>query len=98
MYLPKYEASKLFREISQRFNYSQFVLDMAPERYTKEFMQAIAWQFKLFMGIYVPWVFGVKSPPDLELFGEGFKVIDDRGFKGWFIINALINEKAQVTP
>lgn len=93
MYLPKPEAAGLLQVISQRFSRSQFVFDMAPQKYTKGFWhKLIAWQFKLFLGLDVPWVFGLKDPRDFESYGSGFKVIDDKGPKGWFIITASVNE------
>ena len=92
-YLPKPKATQLLQEISQRFSRSQFVLDMAPEKYTRGFMQKfVAWQFKLFMGLDAPWVFGIQDPRALESYGSGFKVIDENRLKGWFIITASINE------
>lgn len=93
MYLPKPEAAGLLQEISQRFSRSQFVLDMAPQKYTKGFWQKfVAWKIKIFLGLDSPWVFGLKDPRDFEEYGSGFKVIDDKGPKGWFIITASVNE------
>jgi hypothetical protein len=37
---------------------------------------------------------GLKDPRDFESYGSGFKVIDDKGLKGWFIITASVNENA----
>lgn len=82
MYLPKPEAVRLLQEIAQSFSRSQLVLDMVPEMWTKGFGQKfVAWQFKLFMGMDAPWVFGIQDPRDLESYGSGFKVahVEGRG-------------------
>ena len=93
MYLPRPEAARILQTIAQRFNRSQFVLDMLPEKYTRGFLhKLIAWQFKFFMGLEVPWVFGIQEPRDLEEYGSGFKVIDDKGIRSLFIITASVNE------
>jgi len=94
MYLPEDDAKGLLQEISRKFSHSQFVLDMIKRKYTKGFLQKlVVWQFKLFMGIDVPWVFGIQKPEDLESYGEGYKVIDVNG-KTLYIITASINENA----
>lgn len=95
MYLPKPKATQLLQEISQRFSRSQFVLDMMPEKYTKGLGQKFtAWGFKFFMGLDVGWLFGLKDPQDLELYGDGFKVIEVNGNKSLPVITASVNEKA----
>jgi methyltransferase (TIGR00027 family) len=94
MYLPKPEAARLLQEIAQRFSRSQFVLDMVPEKYTKGFGQKlVAWQFKLFMGVDAPWVFGIKDPRGFESYGSGFNVIDVKK-AGTFVITLSVNENA----
>ena len=40
------------------------------------------------------WVFSLKKTQDFEEYGSGFKVIDDKGPKGLFIITASVNEHA----
>ena len=76
MYLPKQDATKVLGEIARRFNRSQLVLDMAPEKYTKGLWKGIISLESRAWGMDVSLVFGIKSPSDIESFGNGFKVID----------------------
>jgi len=92
MYLPKPKAIELLQVIARRFNRSQFVLDMVPERYTRGFGQkVVTWQFKLFMGVDVIWEYGIEDPRDIEDYGDGYKVIDASESFPW-VITASINE------
>ena len=74
-YLPKQDVIRLLQVIAQRFNRSQLVLDMAPEKYTKGLwkrliqLEARAW------GIDVAFVSGINNPRDIESYANGFKVI-----------------------
>jgi O-methyltransferase involved in polyketide biosynthesis len=76
-YLPKQEVTRLFQIIARRFNRSQLVFDMAPEKYTKGLwkrfidLEARAW------GIDVSFVSGINNPHDIEAYANGFKVIDN---------------------
>jgi O-methyltransferase involved in polyketide biosynthesis len=75
MYLPKPDATRLLHVIAERFNRSQFVLDMAPEKYTKGLwkrllqLEARAWDLDVSI------IFGINNPRDIESYGNGFKVI-----------------------
>lgn len=92
MYLPKPKAIELLQVIARRFNRSQLVLDMVPEKYTRGFLQKlVTWQFKLFMGVDVTWEYGIKDPRDIEDYGDEYKVIDASESFPW-VITASINE------
>lgn len=90
-YLPKQEAIRLLQAISQKFYRSQFVLDMAREKYTKGLwkkiikLEARAWGLDISIG------FGIKKPSDIESYGNGFKVIGDAKGNIGPIITATIN-------
>jgi hypothetical protein len=58
------------------------------------FQEVIAWQYKRFLDLHAPLVFGLKDPRDLESYESGFKVSDGRGPKGLFIRTASISEHA----
>lgn len=91
MYLPEPDAIKLFQNISQGFNRSQFILEMIPERYTKGFRHKIlTWTLRLLMGMNISFVFGVQDPQQIESYGSGFKVIDVKG-RMPYIINTAVN-------
>ncbi len=76
-YLPKQEVIRILQEIARRFNRSQLVLDMAPEKYTKGLwkwmisLESRAWD------IDVSFVSGIDHPGEIESYGNGFKVIGD---------------------
>jgi methyltransferase (TIGR00027 family) len=94
MWLPPQEAARLFKEIGERFDRSQLVLDMVPERYTKGvWKQLVRLHSRLEWGLDVAWDFGIQHPHDLEAYAKGFKVIaEEKGSAGPVItvsINAL---------
>jgi O-methyltransferase involved in polyketide biosynthesis len=74
-YLPKQEATRLLQVIARRFDRSQLVLDMAPERYTKGLWKRFIQVNSKVWGIDVSFLFGINSPRDIESYGSGFKVI-----------------------
>jgi methyltransferase (TIGR00027 family) len=76
-YLPKPEAVRLLQVIAQRFDHSQLVLDMAPEKYTKGVWKRLIGLESKAWDIDVSFAFGIKDPRDLESYANGFKVIDD---------------------
>ena len=75
-YLPKQEVTRLLQEIARRFNRSQLVFDMAPEKYTKGLWKSIINLESRVWDIDVSFVFGLNNPRDIESYGNGFKVID----------------------
>jgi O-methyltransferase involved in polyketide biosynthesis len=83
-WIPRQEATRLFKEIGEKFDRSQLVLDMVPEKYT----QGI-WKFlvrlhsKIDWGLDVAWVFGIKDAHEIECFGNGLNVIgEEKGSAG----------------
>jgi O-methyltransferase involved in polyketide biosynthesis len=75
-YLPKPDATRVLQEIARRFNRSQLVLDMAPEKYTKGLWKRLIQLESIAWGLDVSLIFGINHPQDIESFGNGFKVID----------------------
>jgi methyltransferase (TIGR00027 family) len=75
MYLPKQDATRLLQGIAQRFNRSQLVLDMAPEKYTKGLWKRLLQLESRVWGLDVSLVFGINNPREIESFGDGFKVV-----------------------
>ena len=90
-YLPKQEATRLLQEIARRFNRSQLVLDMAPEKYTKGLWKRLIYLESRVWGIDVSFVFGINNPRDIESYGNGFKVIGDVKGSVGSIITMSIN-------
>jgi O-methyltransferase involved in polyketide biosynthesis len=76
-YLPKQDVTRLLQVIARRFNRSQLVLDMAPEKYTKGLWKRLIYLESRVWGIDVSFVFGINNPRDIESYGNGFKVIGD---------------------
>ena len=74
-YLPRQDVTGILQAIARRFDRSQLVLDMAPEKFTmglwKRLMQleGYAW------GMDVSFVFGMNDPRAIESYANGFKVI-----------------------
>jgi O-methyltransferase involved in polyketide biosynthesis len=76
-YLPKQDVTRILQVIAQRFNRSQLVLDMAPEKYTKGLWKRIIQLHARAWGIDVSFVSGINNPSEIESYGNGFKVIGD---------------------
>ena len=76
-YLPRQEASRLLDVIARRFDRSQLVLDMAPEKYTKGLWKRLIQLESRVWDIDVSFVFGINHPRDIESYGNGFKVMSD---------------------
>lgn len=91
-WIPPQDATRLLKEIGERFYRSQLVLDTVPERYTKglwkEFFRLHA---RIEWGLDVSWVFGIKDPHDIEAYGNGFKVIGEEKGSAGPIITVSIN-------
>jgi O-methyltransferase involved in polyketide biosynthesis len=90
-YLPKQEVTRLLREIAQRFNRSQLVLDMPPEKYTKGLWKRLIQIESRVWDIDVSFVSGMNDPRDIESYGNGFKVIGDVKGNVGSIITVSIN-------
>jgi methyltransferase (TIGR00027 family) len=92
MWLPQQDATRLLREIGERFARSQLVLDMVPEKYTKGiWKELIRLHFRIDSGLDVSWVFGIKNPHDIEAYGTGLNVIGEEKGSTGPIITASIN-------
>jgi len=91
-YLPKQEATRLLQEIARRFNRSQLVLDMAPEKYTKGLWKRLIYLESRVWGIDVSFVYGINNPRDIESYGNGLKVIGVVKGSVGSIITVAINE------
>ena len=91
-WLPPSEAARLFKEIAERFDRSQLVLDVVHERYTrgiwKEFMRLHS---RIEWGLDVAWVFGLRQPQDLEAYAPGLKVIAQEKGSAGPIITVSVN-------
>ncbi len=74
-YLPKREVTRLLEVMAQRFNRSQLVVDMAPEKYTKGLWKRIIQIESRAWDIDVSFVSGINDPHDIESYGNGLKVI-----------------------
>ncbi len=78
MYLPKPDATKLLQLLAQRFDRSQLVLDVVPEKYTRGlWKKLIALETRYTWGLETSYVFGIKSPRDIESYGPGLRVLGD---------------------
>jgi len=76
-YLPKQDVTRILQVIARRFNRSQLVLDMAPEKYTQGLWKRLIYLESRVWGIEVSFVSGINNPRDIESYGNGFKVIGD---------------------
>ncbi len=74
-YLPKEEVIKILQAMSQRFDHSELVLEMAPEKYTKGLWKKIIQLESRAWDIDVSIVSGINTPREIESYASGFKVI-----------------------
>jgi O-methyltransferase involved in polyketide biosynthesis len=74
-YLPKQDVTRILQVIGQRFNRSQLVLDMAPEKYTRGLWKRIVYIESRAWDIDVSFVSGINHPREVESYGNGFKVM-----------------------
>lgn len=90
-YLPKADVTRILQVISQRFDRSQLVLEMAPEKYTKGLWKRLIQLESRAWGIDVSIISGINNSREMELFADGFKVIGvEKGSVG-SIISVSIN-------
>jgi O-methyltransferase involved in polyketide biosynthesis len=90
-YLPKQDVTRILQVIAQRFNRTQLVLDMAPEKYTKGLWKRLIQLESRVWDIDVSFVSGINNPHDIESYGNGFKVIGDVKGSVGSIITISIN-------
>jgi O-methyltransferase involved in polyketide biosynthesis len=92
MWFPKQAAARLFKEIGERFDRSQLVLDMVPEAWTKGIWKSLMrLHARIEWGLDVAWAFGIKHPQELEAYGKGLKVIGQEKGSAGPIITVSIN-------
>jgi O-methyltransferase involved in polyketide biosynthesis len=92
MWFPPQEATRLFKEIGERFYRSRLILDMVPEKYTKGiWKQLIRLHSRIDWGLDVSWDFGIKDSHDIEAYGHDFKVIGEEKGSAGPIISVSIN-------
>ncbi len=91
MYLPGPDAAGLLQEISRRFERSQFVLDIAPEKYTRGLWKKLIAMEARVWDLDVSFVFGMQDPRQIESYGEGFKVIGQEKGSAGPIVTVTIN-------
>ena len=75
-YLPKNDVTRILGAISQGFERSQLVVEMAPEKYTKGIWKKIIQLESNAWGIDVSIISGINNPGEIELYANGFKVVD----------------------
>jgi O-methyltransferase involved in polyketide biosynthesis len=91
-WIPQPDAKRLFKEIGERFDRSQLVLDTVPEKYTKGIWKKLfRLHSRIEWGLDVSWVFGIKDPHELEAYGNGLKVIGEEKGSAGPIITVSIN-------
>jgi O-methyltransferase involved in polyketide biosynthesis len=92
MWLPQQDATRVLKEIGERFYRSQLILEMVPERYTKGIWKSlIRLHSRIDWGLDVSWTFGIKNPQDIEAYGNGLKVIGAEKGSAGPIITVSIN-------
>ena len=74
-YLPKDEVIRILQVISQRFDHSELVLEIAPEKYTKGLWKRIIQLESRAWDIDVSIVSGINNPREIESYANGFKAI-----------------------
>ena len=74
-YLPRQDVIGILQAMSGRFDRSQLVLDMAPEKFTKGLWKRLLQLEGYAWGLDVSLVFGMNDPLDLESYANGLKVI-----------------------
>jgi len=90
-YLPRQDVTGILQAIARRFDRSQLVLDMAPEKFTKGLWKRLIQLEARVWGLDVSFVFGMNDPRDIESYANGFKVIGvEKGNVG-SIITVSIN-------
>ena len=72
-YQPKQEATRHLQAIARRFNRSQLVLDMAPQKYTKGLWKRLIDLEARIWGIDVSFTYGINNPHDLEILWKWFQ-------------------------
>jgi O-methyltransferase involved in polyketide biosynthesis len=74
-YLPRQDVTGILNAIARRFDRSQLVLDMAPEKFTKGLWKRLMQLEGYAWGMDVSFVFGMNDPRDIESYANSFRVI-----------------------
>ena len=74
-YLPKHDVTRILQVISQKFERSQLVLEMAPEKYTRGLWKRLIQLESRAWNIDVSIVSGFNDPQEIESYANSFKVI-----------------------
>ena len=75
-YLPRQDVTEILQAMAQRFDRSQLVFDMAPEKFTKGLWKRLMQLEARVWGLDVSFVSGMNHPRDIESCANGFKVMD----------------------
>jgi O-methyltransferase involved in polyketide biosynthesis len=75
-YLPRQDVTGILHAMAQRFDRSQLVFDMAPEKFTKGLWKRLMQLEASVWGLDVAFAFGMNDPRDIESYANGFKVMD----------------------
>jgi O-methyltransferase involved in polyketide biosynthesis len=75
-YLPRQEVAGILQAIARRFDRSQLVLDMAPEKFTRGLWKRLIQLESRAWALDVSFVSGMNGPGDIEALSSGFKVVD----------------------
>jgi O-methyltransferase involved in polyketide biosynthesis len=73
-YLPRQDVIGIIQAMAQRFDRSQLVFDMAPEKFTKGLWKRLMQLEARVWDLDVSFVFGMNDPRDIESYANGFKV------------------------
>ncbi len=83
MYLPEPAVRQLLQRLAQRFEQSQLVVDVMPEKYTRGlWKQLIALESRYTWGLETAYVFGLDRPRDLEAYAPGLNVLGEASRAG----------------
>lgn len=76
MYLPRTDVVTLFQQLAQRFDRSQLILDVVPEKFTRGlWKKLIALETKYTWGLETTYVYGINDPREVETYAPGLRVL-----------------------
>jgi O-methyltransferase involved in polyketide biosynthesis len=74
--VPEADVAQLFRRLAQRFNRSQIIFDLAPEKYSKGFWKKLLdLETKVLWGVEITRFEGIRHPREVEKYAPGLKVL-----------------------
>ncbi len=80
MYLPRVDVISLFGAIGNKFRDSRVVCEVVNDKYTRGvWRRIVGWKMKRQLGLKAGlfYDFGVRSPREIESYGEGLRVTDE---------------------